>query len=151
MGIGGIESSVAAGGVRNVGTTTPMPEVTSVQGTMAIAEGYSRVEGTTESGNQNSGNNASKQNTQEQLQNDGVPIQEVSKEKVEAALRNINAKIRPTHTECQFSYHEETKRISIKVLDQDSGEVIREIPPEKTLDMIAKTLELAGILVDEKR
>ena len=150
MGIGGIESSVAAGGVRNVGTT-PVPEVTSTQGTMAIAEGYSRVEGTAESGNQSGGNNASGQKPQEQLQNDGVPIQEVSKEKVEAALRNINAKIRPTHTECQFSYHEETKRISIKVLDQDSGEVIREIPPEKTLDMIAKTLELAGILVDEKR
>lgn len=82
---------------------------------------------------------------------DELPIQEVSKEKVENALRDINAKIRPTRTECQFSYHEQTKRICIKVLDQDTGEVIREIPPEKTLDMIAKSLELAGILVDEKR
>ena len=30
-------------------------------------------------------------------------------------------------------------------------EVIKEFPPEETLDMIAKVWELAGILVDEKR
>lgn len=74
-----------------------------------------------------------------------------SKEQVKQAVDEINKKIRPTHTSCQFSYHEETNRISIKVIDDDNGKVIREIPPEKTLDMIAKTLELEGILVDEKR
>lgn len=78
-------------------------------------------------------------------------IQEVSPEKVKSALDDINKKIRPTHTQCEFSYHEKTKRISITVRDSDTKEVIKEIPPEKTLDMIAKTLELAGLLVDEKR
>jgi flagellar protein FlaG len=29
--------------------------------------------------------------------------------------------------------------------------VIKELPPEKTLDMIAKVWELAGLMVDEKR
>lgn len=149
MGIGGIESSVASSSVRSLNTKTPMPEVTSVQSTTAVAEGYSRVTQPAETGSNHNNNAASEQNGQEQ--SEGVPIQEVSKEKIENALRDINTKIRPTHTECQFSYHEATKRISIKVLDQESGEVIREIPPEKTLDMIAKTLELAGILVDEKR
>lgn len=149
MGIGGIESSVASSSVRNLNTKTAVPEVTGVQAGAPIAENYARVAKPTEGGNAN--NNNENQNPQEQMYGEGVPIQEVSKEKVESALRDINTKIRPTHTECQFSYHEETKRISIKVLDQDSGEVIREIPPEKTLDMIARTLELAGILVDEKR
>ena len=51
----------------------------------------------------------------------------------------------------EFSYHEETKRVSIKVIDQDTKEVVKEIPPEETLEMIAKMWELAGILVDEKR
>ena len=35
--------------------------------------------------------------------------------------------------------------------DKDTKEVIKEFPPEKTLDMIAKVWEVAGILVDEKR
>lgn len=152
MGIGGIESSVASSSIRNINTKTATPEVTSVQTTTPVAETYVRVAKPAQSGNSNNnGNGTAYPEEQEQMLGEGVPIQEVSKEKVENALRDINTKIRPTHTECQFSYHEATKRISIKVLDQATGEVIREIPPEKTLDMIAKTLELAGILVDEKR
>lgn len=150
MGIGGIESSVASNSNRSLNTKTAVPEVTAVQQVTATADNYAKVTRPAgkEDGNEKGNKNP---NSQEQMFEDGVPIQEVSKEKIENALRDINTKIRPTHTECQFSYHEETKRIAIKVLDQDTGEVIREIPPEKTLDMIAKTLELAGILVDEKR
>ena len=42
-------------------------------------------------------------------------------------------------------------RASIKVVDADTNEVIREIPPEKSLDMLQKMWEMAGILVDERR
>ena len=54
---------------------------------------------------------------------------------------------------CNFEYsiHEGTKEIMVKVIDQDTKEVIREIPPEKILDMVAKMWEMAGILVDERR
>ena len=38
----------------------------------------------------------------------------------------------------------------IQIRDKDTKELIKEVPPEKTLDMIAKAWELAGILVDEK-
>ncbi len=58
---------------------------------------------------------------------------------------------RMERTRCEYSYHKETKRVSIKVLDADTDEVIREIPPEKSLDMLQKMWEMAGILVDEKR
>ena len=90
----------------------------------------------------------SQQNSEE---TEGTPIQEVSPEKIKAAINEVNSKIRPTRTECKYSYHEETHRISIKVFDQDTGDVIREIPPEKALDMVARAWELAGFLVDEKR
>lgn len=153
MGIGGIESGMTGSSVRNVTTKTAapvVPEVTGIQSVAAAVDNFSRVSAASEKPEGGS-EDLLNRNGQEQSYDEGVPIQEVSKEKVENAIRDINAKIRPTHTECQFSYHEATKRISIKVLDQESGEVIREIPPEKTLDMIAKSLELAGILVDEKR
>jgi flagellar protein FlaG len=82
---------------------------------------------------------------------EGKELKDVSPEKVRDALSEINKKIAPTMTECSFKYHEKTHRISITVKDKETDKVIREIPPEKTLDMIAKTLELAGLLVDEKR
>ena len=40
--------------------------------------------------------------------------------------------------------------MTIKSIDKDTQEVIKKLPPEKTLDMIAKVWEIAGILVDEK-
>ena len=56
-----------------------------------------------------------------------------------------------THSEAIFGIHEATNRVTIKIVDKETKEVLKEIPPEKTLDMIAKAWELAGILVDEKR
>ena len=77
--------------------------------------------------------------------------QNVSTDDIKKAVGEINQKIRQTHTSCQYSYHEDTNRISITVVNEETNEIIREIPPEKTLNMIAKVLELEGILVDEKR
>lgn len=54
-------------------------------------------------------------------------------------------------TECQFSVHEETKQIMIKLVDSTTKEVVKEIPSEKILDMVASMCELAGLFVDEKR
>lgn len=50
----------------------------------------------------------------------------------------------------EFSIHEKTKEIIVKIIDSTNDEVIREIPSEKILDMIANMMELAGLLVDEK-
>lgn len=67
-------------------------------------------------------------------------------EAIEKANQSFNAK----YTRFEFSIHEATKQIMVKIFDRDSDELIREIPPETMLDMVAKIWELAGILVDEK-
>lgn len=65
------------------------------------------------------------------------------------AVSKANRKME--HTRCEYAYHKEVNRVSIKVINADTDEVIREIPPEKALDMLQKMWEMAGILVDEKR
>ncbi len=69
---------------------------------------------------------------------------------VKNAIAEVNRKMN-MKTRCEFSYHEDTKRVSIKVIDSETEEVIREIPPEETLDMLSKMWEVAGILIDEQR
>lgn len=54
------------------------------------------------------------------------------------------------HSDAKFGIHEKTNRIVIKLVDRDTQEVIKEIPPEKTLDLLAKRMELAGVLVDKR-
>jgi flagellar protein FlaG len=55
------------------------------------------------------------------------------------------------NSEAVFGIHEGTNRVMIKIVDKTTKEVIKELPPEKTLDMIARVWDMAGILVDEKR
>ncbi|PZE19292.1 flagellar biosynthesis protein FlaG [Paenibacillus xerothermodurans] len=54
-------------------------------------------------------------------------------------------------TALEFSIHEQTKQVMVKVLERDTGKLIREVPPEKTLDFVASIWKMAGILVDERR
>ena len=54
------------------------------------------------------------------------------------------------NAEAKFGIHEKTNRITITLVDKETQEVIKEIPPEKSLDLVAKRMELAGVLVDEK-
>ena len=71
--------------------------------------------------------------------------------KIKDAVDKVNKRIVPSKTRCEFSYHEETNRISIKVIDQNTEETIKEIPAEETLDMLARIWEFSGLLVDERR
>lgn len=72
-------------------------------------------------------------------------------DQLKKAIAEMNRKINNSNEEAVFGVHEETNRITIKIVDKDTKEIIKEFPPEKTLDMIAKVWEMAGILVDEKR
>lgn len=74
---------------------------------------------------------------------------QASKDQIKEALDKMNKKME--NSEAVFGIHEGTNRVTIKIVDKDSKKVIKELPPEKTLDMIAKVWEMAGILVDEKR
>lgn len=72
-----------------------------------------------------------------------------SNEQIKKAVEQMNKSM--FNSEAVFGIHEGTNRVTIKIVDKDTKEVIKELPPEKTLDMIAKVWEMAGILVDERR
>lgn len=75
--------------------------------------------------------------------------QQVNNEQIKKAVEQMNKKME--YSEAVFGIHDGTNRVTIKIVDRDTKEVIKELPPEKTLDMIARVWEMAGILVDEKR
>lgn len=75
--------------------------------------------------------------------------QQATNEQIKKAVEQLNKRM--SQSEAIFGIHEATNRVTIKIVDKDTKEVIKELPPEKTLDMIAKAWELAGLLVDEKR
>ncbi len=79
------------------------------------------------------------------------PASKSTSEEIKKAVDNLNKKMMNENSEAIFGIHDKTNRVTIKIVDKKTKEVIKELPPEKTLDMLAKVWEMAGILVDEKR
>ena len=67
---------------------------------------------------------------------------------IRKAVDEINKKAH--NSEAVFGIHDATNRVTIKIVDKDTKKVLKEYPPEKTLDMIEKVWEMAGLLVDKK-
>jgi flagellar protein FlaG len=85
----------------------------------------------------------------ETAEKQGVKVSVGEEQLIKAVARAIRALEGP-QTTLEMKVHEQTKVVTIKVFNKDTGELIREIPPEKTLDLVVKMMEFAGILVDEK-
>lgn len=81
---------------------------------------------------------------------------ESRKMKLEDAVELANTAMKITTYQLQFRIHEESGKIQVKVVDSESGEVIREIPPEQMLEiaagikeMLEKFDKMVGVLVDK--
>lgn len=84
-----------------------------------------------------------------QLEKQGVSVS-IGEEQLIRTIDRAVKSLQGPETVLDISIHEKTREIMVKVLNKDTGELIREVPPEKTLDLVAKMMEIAGILVDKK-
>lgn len=142
----GIESIKSAGAISYQSSATKQADQK-----VAERENFSTsqtVENSVPTEKQIVSNSSSKEND-DSYNNNEQSTQQKQNEVIRSAVDKIN-KNNP-NTEAVFGVHEKTNRVTIKIVDKESKEVIKEFPPEKTLDLIAKAWELAGILVDEKR
>ena len=65
-------------------------------------------------------------------------------------LNNLEQDIEMIHNVgLKFSVHEPTGRTIVRVVNKDTGNLIREIPAKEILDLAAKLDELMGIIFDK--
>lgn len=76
-------------------------------------------------------------------------MNESQKETINELNKAIEAIQGPQKT-FEISVHEETQAIMIKVMNKETGDVIREVPPEKILDLAAHMMEITGMIIDKK-
>lgn len=72
------------------------------------------------------------------------------KKKVEAISAAMNHFVQLMNADLQFSVHEKTGRVMVKLVDESTKEVLKEIPSEEFLDMVAKIQEYVGMMIDKK-
>lgn len=71
-------------------------------------------------------------------------------ERIREAIQALNESTQLVGRQLAFSIHEDTGRTIVRVIDRDTDEVIREIPPEEILDLVARINEMIGLLLDER-
>lgn len=76
--------------------------------------------------------------------------QQLSMDKLGDVIEGANHFFRSANTHVQFHLHEELNTYYVEIRNSLNNEVIKEIPPKKFLDMMAKLQELAGVLIDER-
>lgn len=77
---------------------------------------------------------------------DNTRNEEFTKKDVDDALKKINNFLKDDKTHAEYSYHKEMKTMMVKVIDENTKEVILEIPPKKILDMVASMMKQVGLL-----
>lgn len=64
------------------------------------------------------------------------------------AVNKINQTMETYNTELRFSVHEDSGETMVKVINTKDDTVIRQIPPEYILDIVAHVKQMLGIIVD---
>ena len=86
---------------------------------------------------------AGKQGTSEPRRTRGL-----SDEELGAAVKELNAAMKVVNTSLSFSIDSVTKKTIVTVTDEQTHEVIRQIPSEEMLRVSQRITELLGILFD---
>jgi uncharacterized FlaG/YvyC family protein len=74
----------------------------------------------------------------------------INDEMLDKAVEMANKTLAKHNNFIERSVHEVTKTVMYVMKDTTTDEVIKEFPPKKIQDMIAKMWEIAGLFVDEK-
>ena len=138
-----IESIKSVGAANSGAASSYVPPVSDTSGnSVKVVNDTQKAAATPSESNSDS-------NNQSEVQNQANENRKVAKSTIDSTISETNSKIKMS----KLKYHidEETQRISIKIIDKDTDKVIREVPPEETLEAIKKIWEIAGIIVDEKR
>lgn len=70
-------------------------------------------------------------------------------EKLDQAVEALNQVVNPMSLSFEISYDKERSRYHVKIIDQETKEVIREIPPKSVLRALSQVQGLLG--VDHRR
>jgi flagellar protein FlaG len=74
---------------------------------------------------------------------------QISEKDLEKAVEDLQKIAANLKSRLSFSTDESTGKTVIRVLDDDSGKIIRQIPPEDMLRLSARMDEVIGVLFDK--
>lgn len=74
----------------------------------------------------------------------------VDRNALEKAVGRLNQLMTNGRVRLSFRLHEGSGRMMVRVIEVETGEVLREVPPEEFLDTIAAIRRFVGLLLDRR-
>lgn len=93
-----------------------------------------------------SGDRAGKHERLEPSAAEGIPDATA----VRRAVDSVNSWLGSLRIRLSFEFHEGSGQMMVKVIDQESGEVVKEVPPLEVLETAARIREFVGLLLDKR-
>lgn len=102
--------------------------------------------------------NVEKQGSESTIETSMIPVEPVksidnsdeTKTKVKEAVKKMNEMLDVNNSASKFMYHEGLERYYVTVVDRETEEVVKEIPPKRLLDSFYEMQKMLGMIVDEK-
>lgn len=69
---------------------------------------------------------------------------------VDRAVESVNNLAQSLKRKLEFSINDSTGHTVIKIVDSESGDVIRQIPPEEMIRLAERLREVQGLIVDSR-
>ena len=82
--------------------------------------------------------------------NESIVFKIPSKEEMSHVIEGINEVLKPINTHIKFELHEKLNEYYVTIFDNNTNEVVREIPSKKWLDIYAAMTDFVGLIVDQK-
>ena len=92
------------------------------------------------------------ENNEQHIQEDefDYDVSDLQREQLEEHVEHLNEIVRTYTEKFNFELHRDTDRYYVEVIDAVENEIIREIPPEQVLDLVARIEEMIGLIADER-
>lgn len=76
--------------------------------------------------------------------------EEIPREEVEKTVEKLNRLMGIIDKRLEFRVDERSERVVVKIIDQQSGDVLDEIPSQRALDILNSFSEMIGVLFDKQ-
>jgi flagellar protein FlaG len=97
------------------------------------------------------GNNVAERHVRENKESDHGSQFPAANMDVDEVVKNLNSITKNFNEKVQFSFHEKSNRIIIKVINSDTNEVVRQIPAKYSIKLLEHFQEHMGLFIDESR
>ena len=76
--------------------------------------------------------------------------EEVPREEVEKAAEKLNRLMGIINKRLEFRVDDKSKQVVVKIIDQQNGDVLNEIPSKQAIDLLDSFSDMVGLMVDKR-